>query len=124
MNVKGWDEQLWMCPLVEVKPDYNFLMGYHTGVPKEWYCGIEGVTSIFMGAWNDPMIGYKGYAFNEPMYTDGLYEECCDDIGDKRAEYEFSVWLKEHSDYLFSNLEEAIDAYENFHEIRKTERSA
>ena len=98
-------------PLSEIQPDYNFLMGYHTGVQKEWYCGIEGVTSIFMGAWNDPMIGYKGYAFNEPWFTDGLYDEFYEETGSDDVN-EFAKWLKENSDLLICYLDEAIDQYE------------
>lgn len=102
----------WMCPLSEIKPDYNFLMGYHTGVPKEWYCGIEGVTSIFMGAWNDPMIGYKGYAFNEPWYTDGLYREFYEETKIDDVD-QFGKWLKERSYLLTDTLDEAIKDYES-----------
>ena len=100
-----------IVPLSEIQPDYNFLMGYHTGVQKEWYCGIEGVTSIFMGAWSDPMIGYKGYAFNEPWFTDGLYDEFYEETGIDDVD-EFAKWLKENSDLLICYLDEAIDQYE------------
>lgn len=102
----------WMCPLSEIQPDYNFLLGYHTGEPKEWYCGIKGITFIFMGYWNDPMIGYKGYAFNESWYTDGIYEEFYEEtkIDDP---YKFPEWLRKHKDLLISELEEAIYNYEN-----------
>lgn len=100
-----------MKPLSEVKPDYNFLMGYHTGVQKEWYCGIEGVTSIFMGAWNDPMIGYKGYAFNEPWYTDGLYEEFYEETKQDDVD-KFAEWLKANSHLLTDTLDEAIAQFE------------
>ena len=103
---------IYMRPLSEIKPDYNFLMGYQTGVPKEWYCGIEGITHIFMGAWNDPMIGYKGYAFNEPWYTDGLYDVFCEETGEEDLD-KFAVWLKENADMLKADLDEAIWAYEN-----------
>lgn len=95
-------------PLSEIHPDYNFLMGYTIGVPKEWYCGIEGVTSIFMGAWNDPLIGYKGYAFNEPWFTDGLYSEYAEEVEDDTIEG-FAVWLKENSYLLTDMLDEYID---------------
>lgn len=39
-----------------------------------------------MGAWSDPMIGYKGYAFNEPWYTDGLYDEYAFENGNDSIE--------------------------------------
>lgn len=98
-------------PLSEVKPFYNFLIGWMEGVPKEWYCGIEDITFIWHGEWSDPEIGYHGYAFNEPTFVDGLYaifheETGLDDID------AFSVWLKENSDLLFDSLNEAIADYE------------
>ena len=107
------DERGLMCPLDNVKPDYNFLMGYQTGIPKEWYCGIEGITFIFMGSWNDPLIGYNGYAFNEPWYTDGLYSEYAEEIGKGNDNIDdFADWLKANSDLLFESLNGAIEEYE------------
>ena len=97
-------------PLSEIQPDYNFLMGYHTGIPKEWYCGIEGITFIFMGCWNDPLIGYKGYAFNEPWFTDGLYDEYAEEVGDGNDTSDgFAEWLKENSYLLFESLDTFIE---------------
>lgn len=102
---------MYIYPLEEIKPDYNFLMGYHTGIPKEWYCGIEGITSIFMGAWNDSLVGYKGYAINE-SYLDGMwdwyYEEHPKD--DEGEHYE--EWLREHKDEVFETLDYLIEEYE------------
>lgn len=95
-------------PITDVKPFYNFLMGYKEGEPKKWYCGIEGVTFIWHGAWADPELGYKGYAINEPSATDGLYAEYCektghDDIG------EFGKWLQENKEMLFEVLDYLIE---------------
>ena len=98
-------------PLSEVRPDYNFLMGYYTGVPKEWYCGIEGVSFIWHGAWSDPEIGYKGYAFNEPTYTDGLYSMFYEETGRDDTD-EFVIWLKSNSYLLTEMLDEVIESYE------------
>ena len=98
-------------PIEEVKPFYNFLMGWQEGVPKEWYCGIEGITFIWHGAWNDPEIGYKGYAFNEPTFTDGLYAEFHEETGIDGFD-EFGVWLKDNSDLLTDTLDQAIAQYE------------
>ena len=94
-------------PLSEIKSNYDFLMGYHVGVPKKWYCGIEGITSIFMGAWNDSLIGYKGYAFNEPWFTDGLYQEYSEEVEDDTIDG-FSLWLKENSHLLTDTLDDYI----------------
>lgn len=99
-------------PLSEVKRDYNFLMGYHTGIPKMWYCGIEGITFIYMGDWNDPLIGYKDYAINEPYAIDGFWSEYQEET--KRSDYdEFAVWLKEHKELLFDSLDDIINTYRN-----------
>lgn len=100
-----------MRPLSEVQPDYNFLMGYHTGVEKKWYCDIEGITFIFNGCWSDPEIGYKGYAFNEPWFTDGLYQLCHEETGIDSVD-KFAVWLKENKDLLIESLDAAIADYE------------
>lgn len=97
-------------PLSEIQPDYNFLLGYETGVQKEWYCGIEGITSIFMGAWNDPLIGYKGYAFNEPWFTDGFYAEYAEEVEEGTDTIEgFAEWLRERSYLLTETLDEYIE---------------
>lgn len=86
-------------------------MGYYTGVPREWYCGIEGVMSIFMGAWNDPLIGYKGYAFNEPYYTDRLYDLFYEETGKDNVD-DYAVWMEANSHLLIETLDEAIEEYE------------
>lgn len=98
-------------PLSEVKPFYNFLMGWQEGIPKEWYCGIEGITFIWHGEWSDPEIGYKGYAFNEPTFTDGLYDIFNEETGKDTVE-EFAIWLKDNSYLLAEDLDEAIAQYE------------
>ena len=109
----------------DIRPEYNFLMGYHTGIPKKWYCGIEGVTYIFMGSWSDPLIGYKGYAINENLAIDGMWnyykEEVPEpDYRDRKAykAYEdgFGPWLKENKEAFFDDLDEIIAAYEEYEE--------
>lgn len=97
-------------PLSEVRPFYNFFMGWQEGIPKKWYCGIEGITFIWHGEWGDPEIGYKGYAFNEPTYMDGLYDLFYEETGKDNLE-DFAIWLKENSCLLTEMLDEAIEQY-------------
>ena len=103
-------------PLSNVKPFYNFLMGWNEGIPKKWYCGIEGITFIWHGEWSDPEIGYKGYAFNEPTFVDGLYDVFYEETG-KDNHDEFIEWLKNNSYMLTERLDEVIDNYR--HEITR-----
>lgn len=98
-------------PLTEIQPDYNFLMGYYTGIPKEWYRGIENITFIWMGSWNDPLLGYKGYAVNEPYVTDGLYEIYHEETGEDDPDEGFTSWLQENRDLLYESLDEIIQSY-------------
>lgn len=107
-------------PLSEVHRGYNYLMGFETGVPKEWYYGIEGITFIFMGDWNDPLVGYKDYAINEPSVVDtfwAFYNEEVPAPSDYRsAEYKtyednFAVWLKDRADEVKELLDEMIESY-------------
>lgn len=80
-------------------------------VEKKWYCGIEGVTFIWHGEWSDPEIGYNGYAFNEPQFTDGLYSFFHEETGKDDLD-EFAKWLKANSYLLLETLDEAIIDYE------------
>jgi len=101
----------WIRPIEEVKESYNFLMGWTEGKPREWYCGVEGVTFIWHGAWGDPEIGYKGYAINEPTATDFIYEKYREDTGNDEPD-EFAGWLRENKEDWFSELDELIAQYE------------
>ncbi len=99
-------------PLSEVRLDFNFLMSHHIGIPTKWYCGIEGIYFIYMGDWNDPLIGYKDYAINEPYAIDGFWSEYQEET--KRSDYdEFAVWLKERKELLFDSLDDIINTYRN-----------
>ena len=91
-------------PIEEVKPFYNFLMGYKEGEPKEWYRGIEGVTFIWHGAWSDPELGYKGYAINEPTAVDGIYSMFREETGSDDDDG-FNAWLQKNKDILFETLD-------------------
>lgn len=108
-------------PLSSVHVDYNPLMGWYTGAQKEWWCGIEGITSIWMGDWSDPLIGYKDYAINEPYFIDGYWQEFQDEypnppLEDRAAwnNYDklFNEWLLEHKEDILFDLEELICNYE------------
>lgn len=106
-------------PLSEVKEDYNFLMGYTTGKPKEWWCGVEGITHIFNGAWSDPEIGFHGYAINENDVIDLVYSMMEEDYGEEKAKEIFDNgskymdYIKDHVEEIKDTLDEWIDNYEN-----------
>ena len=96
-------------------------MGYTTGVKKKWWCGIEGIYSIFNWAWSDPEIGYKGYAINEHFATDGFWELYNEEVPapdykdrEAYAKYEdgFDKWLQKNKEMVFSDLDEIIENYE------------
>lgn len=99
-----------------IQPSYDIWLRCQTGVPREWYCGIEGVTFIFMGGWNDPLLGYKGYAINEPMATDGLYSEFHEGTGLDNLDT-FASWLKDNKELLFESLDYLINFYRKEGEI-------
>ncbi len=107
-------------PLSEISRGWNYLMGYETGVQKEWFCGIKGISFIFMGDWNDSLVGYKGYAINEPTVTDSFWElyneenpAPTDYKSPEYREYEdnFNEWLRERADEVKNFLDEIIENY-------------
>lgn len=97
-----------MRPLAAIKPDYNFLMGYHTGVQKQWWYGIEGITSIFNEAWSDSEVGYNGYAINENDVTDYVYYSIKDKYEDDLAD---GIDCKNPDEMSSNEYEEYFAAY-------------
>ena len=104
-------------PLSEIKPDYNYLLGFHTGVPKKWWYGIEGITSIFMGDWSDPLIGYREHAFNQfdilDCFWDRYNEEYpapADYHSEEYQKYEsdFAEYMQEHRTEIFEMLDDML----------------
>lgn len=53
-----------------------------------WY-GIPGIGFEWRGAWNDPMLHYKGHAFNAHDMQDGLWENYQEDL---KNGYTFLEW--------------------------------
>ena len=108
-------KNMYVRPLSEVFENYDFIMGYSVGEQRKWYAGIEGITYIWNGAWNDPEVGYKSYAINE-SYLDGFwsqYEEECDEDGiQAKLDESYSKWLAAHKDEVFDLLDDVIAAYE------------
>ena len=101
---------MYIRPESEVTPDYNFLMGYHTGVKKKWYHGIEGIYFVFNGSWSDPEVVYRGYAINE-TYLDCLWDEYNEEVSDPDYD-DYSEWLRQNKELVFSTLDDIIDNYE------------
>ena len=107
-----------VCHKNEIKPDYNFLMGYKTGIPKEWWHGINGITFMFMGEWNDPLIGYKDYAINSYFVEDSmweLYNEECPAPDyyepEKYKKYmdDFTKYMQDNAYRVFEILDDTIE---------------
>lgn len=107
-------------PIGEISPEYNFLMGYTTGAQREWWHGIEGVTSIFMGAWSDPYIGYKGHAFNALLVEDYFWDRyeaeqpAPDYLSQEYLEYStdgFDRFMRENSEEVFECLDGLLEDY-------------
>ena len=113
------NRKLYIRPLAEVVESYSFLMGYTTGKQKKWYCGIEGITFIFNGAWNDPEVGYKGLAINE-TYLDGLwsqYGEECQENGMKATYDGYAVWMRENKDLVYEELDNLVELYHSYNNV-------
>ena len=119
-------------PLNEVPSEYNIFMGWRTGEPKEWWCGIEGITYIWMGDWNDPLVGYKGYAFNEFCVEDSYWSEYNEmypapDYHDKEANDKYDEgyleFLRDNKERIFCDLDDLIFAYLEAEEELKKEES-
>ena len=110
-----------ICHKKEIQPDYNFLMGYTIGKPKRWWHGIEGITFIFMGAWNDSYIGYKDYAMNshnieDLMWDNYNYEHPAPPYNSPEyKEYEgdnFTQYMQENAETVFTWLDYYIEQTE------------
>ena len=106
-------------PIDNIYTTHNPLMGYTIGRMQE-FNRIDGVYSIFMGAWNDPLLGYNGYAINEPFILDGLWNIYNEEVPAPKHntkeydEYEegFSKWLYENKELLIECLDAAIEGYQ------------
>lgn len=93
--------------LEDVREDYNFLMDYTVGKKQEWWYGIEGIYFIWMGAWNDALIGYKGYAFNVHEVKDCMWERLMEEFTEGDME-DFPQYMLDHKDEVFMLLDDVI----------------
>ena len=84
--------------------------------PLRWYCGIEGVSFHWRGEWADPVLGYDGYAINEPTAVDGLREEFLEETGNDDFD-KFPEWLRDNSQRLIDALEDLLAYYREIGEI-------
>lgn len=101
----------------EVRPEYSFLMGYKTGIPQKWWHGIRGITFIFMGAWNDSLVGYKDYAINSHFIEDTMWEKYNEEFSAPdyhSPEYvkfvnDFSKYMRENKEMVFDILDSILE---------------
>lgn len=106
-----------ICHKEEITPSYNFLTGYSTGIPKKWWYGIENITFIFMGAWNDPYIGYKNYAINSHLIEDSMWDRYNEEYPApdyKTQEYQkyqdaFQTYMQNNKEEIFELLDDILD---------------
>lgn len=115
---------MFVYPLEDIHEDYNFLMGYHTGKKREWYCGIENIYSIFMGAWSDSLVGYKGYAINENYITDTFWQRYQEEYPgpDYKNREAYRKYEDEYDNYLYDNRHEVYELLDNIIENYKAEQ--
>jgi len=99
-----------ICHKNEIYPDYNFLMGYNTGIPKKWWYGIEDITFIFMGAWNDPYVGYKDYAINTHTVEDAMWDMYNEDYpAPSFTSPEYQTYEQNFTKYMQDNREDVFN---------------
>lgn len=105
----------------EIHPEHDILMGYDIGVQKQWWYGIEPITFIFMGAWNDPYIGYKDYAINSHLAEDAMWDRYNEEYPApdyQSPEYElyaeegFQEYMRSHKDDIFELLDDILETLE------------
>ena len=75
----------------------------HNELPN-WY-GIDGIGFEFRGAWNDPLLHYKGRKFNGNDVQDGLWELYVEDTGNIVDNEE---WVQYVVDNAVNYLEDVI----------------
>lgn len=106
----------------EIHPDHDILMGYDIGVQKKWWYGIENITFIFMGAWNDPYIGYKDYGINCHLIEDAMWDRYNDEYpapdlqSQEYAQYSeegFPEYMRSSKDDVFELLDDLIETLED-----------
>ena len=78
---------------------------------KKWFYGIEGIEFIWRGSQSDPLVRYKGFAFNYWDVEDGLYE-IWREQNPLSPEVEFESWVPEHSEDVMCYMDDLWYAVE------------
>lgn len=73
-----------------------------------WY-GIEGISFEWRGAWNEPLLRYKGQVFYSSDIEDALYENYVEDGGNLDNHEEWTSYVKDNA---VNYLEDIINATE------------
>lgn len=73
-----------------------------------WY-GIEGISFEWRGAWNEPLLHYKGQVFYSSDIEDALYENYVEDGGNLDNHDEWASYVKDNA---VNYLEDIINATE------------
>jgi len=72
-----------------------------------WY-GIEGISFEYRGAWNEPLLHYKGQVFYSSDIEDALYENYVEDGGNLDNHDEWVSYVKDNA---VNYLEDVIKYY-------------
>lgn len=73
-----------------------------------WY-GIEGISFEWRGAWNEPLLHYKGQVFYSGDIEDALYENYVEDGGNLDNHDEWTSYVKDNA---VNYLEDIINVTE------------
>lgn len=73
-----------------------------------WY-GIEGISFEWRGAWNEPLLHYKGQVFYSSDIEDALYENYVEDGGNLDNHDEWTSYVKDNA---VNYLEDIINTTE------------
>ena len=102
----------------DIQQFYNWLDGMWIGKPCEWYYGIEDVSFIFMGMWNDQLIGYQGYAINVHDVEDVMWNRYCEETEDQ-TEDGFAKYMQENKEDVYELLDDILAYNTNEDEVQK-----
>lgn len=61
-----------------------------------WY-GIEGIGFEWRGAWNDPILHYKGHRFNGTDIQDAMWENYVEDGGNIDSHEEWESYVMDNA---------------------------
>ena len=67
-----------------------------------WY-GLEGIGFEWRGAWNDPILHYKGHRFSGTDIQDAMWESYLDDGGNPDNDGDWVAWVIANAVYYLDD---------------------